>query len=469
MRAAFFTLGCKLNQSESEALASSFGSRGFFIVPHTEEADIYIFNTCTVTSMAEQKARRMIRKVAREHPRSLVIITGCYAQLEPEEAEGLAENVLVLGQQRKHHLLELPAVLEDLAVRGGARSGEVIATEEGGTGKGVLSAHEVMARIEELERGKAEPPYGPFSFAAETYSFHSRAFLKVQDGCDRRCGYCRVPLARGDSVSLEARSVLERARRLEASGYREIVITGVNITSYRDGSDRLPELIDRLTGELELARIRLSSIEPEMITERLLEAVSHPSVCAHFHLPVQSGSDEILAAVGRPYRADRVRRAAAQLRSVKNDPFIAADVIVGLPGEGDDEFEQTRSLLKDCSFSRLHVFPYSPRPGTALYTQKGPRVPERIAGERARSLQRLSEELYETYTRRQVGTVTEAVLEQEESAGMWSGLSDSYLHLSIAGVPRVPARRGSLCRVHIVDPGAREEGRDPGARFQSFA
>jgi len=459
MRAAFYTLGCKLNQSESEALASSFKSRGFFIVPHTEEADIYIFNTCTVTSMAEQKARRMIRKVAREHPEALVVVTGCYAQLEPEEASGLADNVLLIGQQRKHLLLELPLLFNSTAAVDSI--GQPVQKHAG----------EIVELIDELEREMGTDSLGPFDFVADSYSFHSRAFLKVQDGCDRRCAYCRVPLARGDSVSLEARTVLGRARRLEESGYREIVITGVNITSYRDGASRLPELIETLTGGLERARIRLSSLEPEMITERLLEAVSHPSVCAHFHIPVQSGADEVLAAVGRPYGSERVRRAVAQLREVKKDPFVAADVIVGLPGEGEEEFEQTRRLVEECAFSRLHVFPYSPRPGTTLHARKGPRVPERIAGERARTLQELSKELYRIYTDRQAGTETEVVLEQEDGEGLWSGLSDTYLHLRIAGVPQVPGRRGALCRVSIAKmcTGAGEaEGREPRATFLHF-
>ncbi|MFP4618030.1 MAG: tRNA (N(6)-L-threonylcarbamoyladenosine(37)-C(2))-methylthiotransferase MtaB, partial [Spirochaetaceae bacterium] len=181
MRAAFFTLGCKLNQSESEALASSFASRGFFIVPHTEAADIYIINTCTVTSMAEQKARRMIRKAAREHPGAVILVTGCYAQLEGEEASGLAENVVVLGQEEKDLLLDLPGLL-DAGCTGGL---------EGPEG-GFFSAEDVKECIRGLRATAAAPEAGCFRYDADTYSFHSRAFLKIQDGCDRRCAYCRV-------------------------------------------------------------------------------------------------------------------------------------------------------------------------------------------------------------------------------------------------------------------------------------
>ncbi|MFO7848597.1 MAG: tRNA (N(6)-L-threonylcarbamoyladenosine(37)-C(2))-methylthiotransferase MtaB, partial [Spirochaetia bacterium] len=253
MRAAFFTLGCKLNQSESEALASSFASRGFFIVPPTDTADIYIFNTCTVTGMAEQKARRMIRKAARENPEAVVLVTGCYAQLEGGEAGELAKNVVVVGQHEKDMLLDLPRFLERRCAEESANfqdaDGAVLKGGEGGT----FSAEEVRNCIHRLREGRLEPHGGggeeklsPFRYDADTYSFHSRAFLKIQDGCDRSCAYCRVPLARGASVSLDTKTVLERALHIEESGYREVVLTGVNITSYRDASAGLPELIELL-------------------------------------------------------------------------------------------------------------------------------------------------------------------------------------------------------------------------------
>ncbi|MFP4268789.1 MAG: tRNA (N(6)-L-threonylcarbamoyladenosine(37)-C(2))-methylthiotransferase MtaB [Spirochaetaceae bacterium] len=462
MRAAFFTLGCKLNQSESEALASSFASRGFFIVPHTEAADIYIINTCTVTSMAEQKARRMIRKAAREHPGAVILVTGCYAQLEGEEASGLAENVVVLRQEEKDLLLDLPGLLD--------------AGCTGGPEGGFFSAEDVKECIRGLRATAAAPEAGCFRYDADTYSFHSRAFLKIQDGCDRRCAYCRVPLARGSSVSLDAQTVLDRALQIEESGYREIVLTGVNITSYRDISGErragenavpaaagLPELIELLTKRLSRARLRLSSLEPEMVTDTLVRAVAHRSVCPHFHIPVQSGSDRVLAAVGRPYRAERVQRAVEMLRSAKDDPFIAADVIVGLPGEEDADFEATRSVLEGCDFSRLHVFPYSPRPGTRLYSHPGPFVPQRVAGERAKILQKLSDSLYESYLQRWRGRELTAALEMQLEEGVWTGLTENYLHLEVKGVPSAPAVRGSLCSVRL----EKEEGA-PAGRFLGF-
>ncbi len=459
MRVAFYTLGCKLNQSESEALASSFKSQGFFITSSRQKAEIYIVNTCTVTSKAEQKARRMIRKFAREHPDGVVVVTGCYAQLEREEIAALAENVLPVGHENKADLLDLAECL-----RAAPGFSAVMGTEKGRNGAAADTAvlkETVRECIGELlTRGKGEG--GIFRFDADTYSFHSRAFLKIQDGCDYGCTYCRVPLARGGSVSIDAATAAARAVELEASGYGEVVLTGVNITSYRDPEHPrtgLPELIERILEETVRLRLRLSSLEPEMITRRLLDVLADSRVQPHFHIPVQSGSDRVLAAVRRPYKAERVSRAVSDLRAVKADPFIAADIIAGLPGESEEDFHASYSLLRECRFSALHVFPFSPRPGTKAENADG-RVPERVIGERADALRKLAGELQHEYIERWLGREVEAVLEKrqddsgevpgEENAGeCWSALSANYLHLMVYGLPSGEGRSGELCRVSV--------------------
>ncbi|MCF6335268.1 MAG: radical SAM protein, partial [Spirochaetales bacterium] len=307
MKAAFYTLGCKLNQSESETLASSFDSRGFSISKVTENADLYIINSCTVTTKAEQKARRMIRKFSRENPKSVILVTGCYAQVEPSELDDLGSNVFVVSMDRKHTLLNLPDVLAEAQSHG-------------------LSLLEGISDFLEDSRSQLPDPQDRFLFHTSNVSDHARAFLKIQDGCDNSCGYCRVTIARGESVSLESSEVVRRALVLEEIGFREIVLTGVNITDYRSLEKpdfRLPELVDALTSGLKRARIRLSSLEPDMIDKRLAESVKHPSVVPHFHIPVQSGSDEILKRIKRHYSAERVRRAVSLLGSVKKNPFIA--------------------------------------------------------------------------------------------------------------------------------------------------
>jgi len=420
MRVAFYTLGCKLNQSESEALASSFKSRGFFVGRHDEDADIFIVNTCTVTSKAEQKARRIIRHLARGNPEALIIITGCYAQLDAPFLQTLAPNVLVFGHDRKYQLLELAECIEKTGVPDNDLQLQ-------------NSARDCISGF--LDR--PADTHGIFRFDADTYSFHSRAFLKIQDGCDHQCAYCRVRLARGKSVSLSPDEVIARAEHLAASGYREIVLTGVNITAYQAPGDshfRLPRLLEYITSRPGTFRVRLSSLEPEMITREFISAAAHPRICPHFHIPVQSGSDRILKAVYRPYTADKLRSAVRELRRIKEDPFLAADVIVGLPGETDEDFEATRSLIEELEFAALHVFPFSPRPGTELYHSKH-HVPERIAGERSSVLRDMADRLHEVYASRWIGRELEILPEEPKIINgekFWSGWSENYLRVEFS-------------------------------------
>lgn len=444
MRVAFYTLGCKLNQSESEALASSFGKRGFFVARHDarrdEAADIFIVNTCTVTNKAEQKARRIIRQLARNHPQAVIIVTGCYAQLDASILEELAQNVLVIGHDRKYRLLDLAECLE----QSGGCSIEASAS----------AVMEAARKCVGVYTGQAADRSGIFRFAADTYSFHSRAFLKIQDGCDHQCSYCRVRLARGPSVSLVPAEIFERASELAGRGYREIVLTGVNITAYRNPGDRtylLADLIREMTiGEMadreDDFRIRLSSLEPEMITEPLLEATAHPRICPHFHIPVQSGSDRILKSVRRPYTSERVRRAIAGLRGVKDDPFLAADVIVGLPGETEEDYEATRALIEEGRFAALHVFPFSPRPGTELY-QATRHVPERIAGRRAAELRELAGKLHTRYAEGWIGRTVQVLVEawtEIDGEGWWEGVSENYLRVFFSAAGAKDPSGGAL-------------------------
>ncbi|OHD75400.1 MAG: tRNA (N(6)-L-threonylcarbamoyladenosine(37)-C(2))-methylthiotransferase MtaB, partial [Spirochaetes bacterium RBG_16_67_19] len=323
MRASFHTFGCKLNQFETEALASAFRSRGFSLVESGEEAEVYLINTCTVTGKSEQKARRFIRGLARRRPAALLVVTGCYAQLEGAAIERLGPNVTVVSQADKSLLLDLPRRLQ-----------------EQGTG----------ARI---PKGGGSPD--PFAFQVQRYSFHSRAFLKIQDGCDHRCAYCRVPLARGGSVSLDPELAVRRAGLLEQAGYREVVLTGVNLSAWRHGGEGLGELLERLLISTVGIRLRLSSLEPETIKPALVQALRHPRVCPHFHLPVQSGSDRVLLRMRRRYRAEQVRRAVGLLRAVRPEPFLAADLIAGFPGETEEDFQASYDLAESLGFAKLHV------------------------------------------------------------------------------------------------------------------
>ena len=405
MRISFYTLGCKLNQSESEALASGFGSRGFSVGGSNDGADIFIVSTCTVTSKAEQKARRMIRKFSRENPEAMIIITGCYVQLDRELLEDFVDNTFLVSQEDKDVLLELPGYLSERNFDKKKPDPKEL--------KEALKTFFRLTAGESVSRN-------PFAFNAEKFSYHARASLKIQDGCDNACAYCRVTLARGDSISLQEDEILERLAALEEKGYREIILTGINITSWKSpgtgpgkaGRRDFPYLINRITESVKNTRIRISSIEPETITRELVAALSHPSVCPHFHISVQSGANRILAGMRRRNNRETIIKGVNMLKESIDNPFIAADVIVGFPGETEEDFLLSYSLVEDLGFSELHVFPFSARPGTAAVNMKN-KVPQRIAGERTVKLRELSDRLHESYLDSCTGKSFGFLLEQK--------------------------------------------------------
>lgn len=402
IRVCLYTLGCRLNQCESEAIADSFLKSGFEVCGENDTADLYIVNTCTVTSKAEQKARRMIRLFLRRG--AVVVITGCYAQMNQAELEALSGNAVVVPLERKASLLKL--------------AGHVKA--------GLASEMTLLESVKSF----TDASVSVFDYNAASFSYHSRAYLKVQDGCDNACAYCRVHVARGASVSLECDEVIRRALELEKEGFHEIVLTGVNLTMYdheREGlGGMILSLLPRLSSE---TRLRLSSMEPDHIDERLIEACADYHMHPHFHIPLQSASDKVLARVDRKYSREHLEWVIKSLREVKEDPFIACDVITGLPGEGAEEFAETESFLRQEGFAAMHVFPFSPRPDTPLWNAKD-RCEERVRDERAEVLRKLSEELSATYTARQNGRLLEALAESRKD-GCWHGTSGNYLKVRI--------------------------------------
>jgi len=410
VKAAFHTLGCRLNQLETEALASSFRNQGFFIEGWNEAADIYVINTCTVTSKSEQKARRMIRKVSNAQPERPVVVTGCYAQMEEGKILNLGENVVVIPLEDKD-------IIQDLAVY----LAQVLPDD--------------FLRVTQLwikeNLGLRKDPDKRFRFDPDEFSFHSRGYLKIQDGCDNHCAYCRVTLARGDSVSLSADKVIRRLHKLSAAGYKEIVLTGVNIDSYRDGDLDLPGLFHRIVQETSGFRIRLSSLEPQTITEEFCNAVSSQRFCNYFHLSLQSGSDRILEAMNRSYKADQVLQAINRLRKVKGDPFIAADVIVGFPGETEKDFADTRGILEMGLFAWAHVFPYSSRPGTPAAEMKNILQDQTVVS-RAAELRDWASRTRREYQQRFLGKEVEILIEKVTSEYI-QGTSSNYLNCRIEG------------------------------------
>lgn len=457
MKAAFYTFGCKLNQLETEALASSFRGQGFSIVKVNQRADFYIINTCTVTSKSEQKARGLIRSLARSYPRARLIVTGCYAQMNESGLTELADNLVVVPQNRKDTLLDLPGLLRR-QTEGPVDLKQLLANSGAADAEAAHRAAAVDVSLKQLPAVSPLCRYSVFRFQVEQFSFHSRAFLKIQDGCDYGCAYCRIPLARGGSVSLNPEEALSRAVKLEKQGHREVVLTGVNITSYNYRGWTLPELITGFLKATSSIRLRLSSLEPEMINEQLVETLSDRRVCPHFHIPLQSGSDRVLLLMRRRYKAERVCRAVDLLRKIKPEAFLAADVLIGFPGESGDDFQATRKLIEELGFSRLHVFPFSPRPGTAAEKMEK-HTPERIRDQRVKELILLSKELLKRYKQRFVGRRVEAILERSSTTTAtttdkrWRGLTGNYLKIEIEGIPQNYASAGGLVAAEITHGG----------------
>ncbi|MDR0400325.1 MAG: radical SAM protein [Treponema sp.] len=486
------TIGCKLNQLESEALADAFRREGFPLVPWDAPPDgggdgadssdgwespplrgrrpprrLLLVNTCTVTSMAEQKARRVIRKALREG--ALVLATGCYAQLNGAELEHLGAQfpgrLLVVPGENKSVLLDLPRFL---------RSRPADFPED------------PAALVRDWLRGEPAAPGpaadsldGRFHFVPEDFSSHSRAFLKIQDGCDRHCAFCRVRIARGESVSLPPDEVLRRLKALELRGCAEAVLTGVNICRYKGASLGLGGLIRLLLGETSRIRLRLSSLEPEDIDEELLESLKDRRLRPHFHLSIQSGSGKLLKRMGRLYGPEQAAWAVSRLREIKADPFIACDIITGFPGEGEEDFSETLEFCGRMDFAWIHGFPYSPRPGTPAWSFDG-QVSQREAGLRAARLLDLARRGRRDYAARWLGRDTELVLEAgiprpppEGGGGFAAGTSENYLKILI---PRPwlpgPAAPGDMlrCRLRPLSelPGGTEEASSPAGRDAGF-
>lgn len=447
---SFHTLGCKLNQLETEAVAQAFLAESFRVVPWGEPADLFVVNTCTVTSKAEQKGRRIMRQALKDNPSACLIATGCYAQLEGEALETLVEGrrIVVVTGDAKASLLDLPAFLAGRA----------------------CSSADLPPLLHAWSRGQAADSASGedcFRFDTPSYAFHTRASLKIQDGCDNLCAFCRVRLARGRSRSLDGETVLSRLQALEGAGHAEAVLTGVNLNQYNDGVRNLSALLAYLLDGTERIALRISSTEPEGVDDDFVRVAARGRIRPHFHLSVQSGSDAVLRRMRRRYRAADVEEAAARLRAAAGDPFLACDIIAGFPGEREEDFEETYELCRRIGFAWIHAFPFSPRPGTEAARLDGP-VDQRTAGYRVERLGSLALEGRAAYLARWTGRTVDAVVERssDDLKGGWAtAVSANYLKLL---VPVPPGRErpspGSTIRCTIAAlPGHAEASADASA------
>ena len=444
-----FTLGCKLNQLESESATDAFVKAGFKLYNNEHEQcsdskinpSIIIINTCTVTSKADQKARRIIRKALQDYPESAVIVTGCYAELEKEKIEGLEDfscnetetqkDKSRLFTVKKDILLNLPA---DISNRLSDRSSSL------------------FSAIRSFLTLNSSLTYNsPFQFNPSRFSSHTRSFLKIQDGCSNCCTYCRIRLARGKSVSLPAELALERLRILEEN-YTEAVLTGVNISQYLDpalkNKGNLCELLNFLLSGTKKIAIRLSSLAPESIDVELAKVLSHKRIRPHFHLSVQSGSEKILESMGRNYSCQTILDAADLLRSVKDDPFLACDIIAGFPGETEIEFNKTYELCKKIGFAWIHVFPYSKRPGTPAFDFKN-MIHEKEVTKRVKKLTDLAFIDRQNYVRRWYGREVDVLAEKGGLKSYFRGISENYLKLLVHYEGKKPSP-GSILRCRLL-------------------
>jgi threonylcarbamoyladenosine tRNA methylthiotransferase MtaB len=435
--------------------------------------DLCIVNTCTVTGKAEQKARRLIRMLLRASPHATVLVTGCYAEVEEPAIRSIDPRVEVFPGSRKGALADLPGFLLN-SLRSAASAPEdredsvaalvrefclTHAHARAAEARRAESNTKVSVPTEDAPKSTENAPQIPetFKLSTDDFLFHSRASIKIQDGCDNRCAYCRIRLARGKAVSLDRDEVIARVKKIEESGWGEVVLSGVNLSQYRSSGGDFADLLERVIAETERIAIRIGSLYPERVDEAILPALASARILPHFHLSVQSGSDRILKAMRRPYAADAVYRAAERLRSIKENPFLACDIITGFPGETDEDFAQTLKLCTAIGFAAIHAFPFSPRPGTEAWGMR-PRVPERVAGERVAALTDLAERNHRAYAEYWIGRTVSAVAE-EGAAGMpITAVTENYLSVALEA-NRAEIPRGKRIELRITGVGKAEMAR----------
>lgn len=402
---AFYTLGCKVNQYETNAMEQQFIKNGYKVVDHHDFADIYVVNTCTVTNIAERKSRQMLRRVKDINKDAILVVCGCYAQVAKEELEKIPEIDIILGINEKNNIVE---IVEDYI-------------------KKQVSKEEIVSDVSNQNEF--------LDFGDVTYTEKNRAVVKVQDGCNMFCTYCIIPYARGRIRSRKIESVVSEISKIAKLGIKEVVITGIHVASYgKDfeeniGLINLLEAINKIDG---IERIRLSSIEPNIIDEEFVKRLSKlEKICPHFHLSLQSGCDETLKRMNRKYTTKKYKEAVDLLRNYFSDVNFTTDVIVGFPGETEEEFNTTYNFLKEIKFYRMHVFKYSKRRGTVA--EKMPnQIDGNIKEERSNKLIELSNKNENEYNESYIGKEVNVLFEEYEN-GYFRGYTTNYMMVNVPG------------------------------------
>lgn len=418
MRVCFYTLGCKVNLNETGALEQMFRGAGFTIVPEGEEADVFVVNSCTVTNFGDQKSRKWLRRAKRENPGAVTVLTGCYPQAFPEEAANFLEADLVCGNGDRK------AILDNV--------------------RKLLDGHERIVAVTPHKRGELFE-----ELPVERFETHTRAFIKVEDGCNRQCAYCVIPRARGPVRSRAEASILNELHQLAASGYREVVLSAISLPSYGlDTGTNLVELVEKCAQVEGIERIRLGSLDPDMLTpEFIARLAAVDKLCPQFHLSLQSGCTATLRRMRRVYTAEQYAQVVANIRAAYGDRPVSftTDCICGFPGETVEDFEESCAFLKQIGFLKVHVFPYSRRSGTPAYVFPD-QVHEREKQERSRTMNALAEELRRDVLTTYEGMEDEVLLETALSETLFTG----YTRLYVPVVVSAPGRKsGEIVRVRL--------------------
>lgn len=422
---AFCTLGCKVNQYETDAMRGSFEAEGYEVKEFSQEASVYVINTCTVTNMADRKSRQMLHKAKKQNPNAVVVATGCYVQTATEKVAQDLSIDLVVGNNRKKDIVEI--LNEYYAEK---EAGEQVKEEY------VIDINHTD-EYEDLE--------------ISTVTEHTRAHLKIQDGCNNFCSYCIIPYARGRIRSRTMESIKAELERLSASGFKEIVLTGINLSCYEDNGKKLIDVIEMADNVNGIERIRLGSLDPEVVTEDFVERLGKvKKICPHFHFSLQSGCDKTLKAMNRHYTSDEYYEKCQLIRKYIDNPAFTTDVIVGFPGETEEDYISSREFVKKVKFAELHVFKYSKRDGTVAAKMPN-QIDEKIKTLRSEDLIKTGEELTKEFRQAKIGQDTTVLFEEKillDNKEYWVGHTVDYIKIA---VPEKENLEGQIRKVNVKD------------------
>ena len=416
MRVSFYTLGCKVNQYETQAIAAQFQKAGFELAGPEEKADVFVVNSCTVTATGDKTTRNRLARFRRENPDAVVVLTGCFPQAFPEKAKALPGIDVVTGAGNKNRLVEL-----------------------------TLRAISEKSRIVEI--AEHTPGEGFEEMQVQDFGEHTRAFVKIQDGCDHYCSYCIIPTARGRVRSKPLEAIRRELSVLAQNGYKEVVLVGINLPCYgKDLGLRLIDAAECACSVEGIERVRLGSLEPELLTdEDMMRLAAQPKFCPQFHLSLQSGCDAILRQMNRHYTTEEYLEIVRFIRNHFENPSITTDIIVGFPGESEEHFLQSLAFVREVGFARVHCFPYSRREGTRAAALPG-QLPARVKEERNRRLAAEAERCKAAFLKEQVGRTEEVLLERQREDGSFEGYTKNYTPVRIKGEGLAPGQI-VLCRL----------------------